>query len=99
MCLEHLAPIREAVRERLGFLHSVAELLVLEARPDASTAGHREEPHLAIASPAPEEFEHRLRIGTGEPFGFGHLAHLGRRRTVASISNLRAVTKKCGAHQ
>src|SRR5262249_51937638 len=42
------------------------------ARPDLPTAGHREEPHLAVARLAPEEREHGLRIGTGQPFGFGH---------------------------
>src|SRR5437773_1835071 len=72
MCLEHLGPIGEAVRERLGLPHRVAKLLLLEARPDPPTAGHREEPHLAIARLAPEELEHGLRIGTGQPFGFGH---------------------------
>src|SRR5262245_56008191 len=72
MCLEHLCPIGEAVGERLGLPHRVAKLLVLEARPDLPTAGHREEPHLAVARLAPEEREHGLRIGTGQPFGFGH---------------------------
>src|SRR6185503_6382949 len=72
MCLEHLGPIGAAVRERLGLPHCVAKLLMLEARPDSPTAGHREEPHLAIARLAPEELEHGLRIGTGQPFGFGH---------------------------
>ena len=49
-----------------------AKLLALEARPDSPTAGHREEPHLAIARLAAEDHEHRLRVGTGQPFGFGH---------------------------
>src|SRR5262245_26166670 len=73
MCLEHLYPIDEVVRERLGLPHRAAKLLVLETRPDPPTAGHREEPHLAIARLAPDKLEHRLRIGTGQPLGFRHV--------------------------
>src|SRR5215831_650454 len=88
MCPEHLCPIGEAVGERLGLPHRVAKLLVLEARPDPPTAGHCEEPHLAIARLAPEELEHGLRIGTGQPFGFGH----GRSQSGIRVPQFRKAT-------
>src|SRR5262249_32607608 len=64
----------EASCEPFGDAHGLATTLVLQAVPDASHRGTREEPELAFTDDAgpTEEVQHGVRVATRDPVRLSH---------------------------
>src|SRR5262249_21647342 len=63
------API---VGDRLGYPDGVFEGSVPQEVTEAATARHGAQPQLALAGFAPQDLQHLLRVGAGQPLLFRH---------------------------
>ena len=77
---------RIAIRKTLGYPNGFSTPLVGKQVPDTSAAGTGEQPQLALASLAPQEPQHGLRVGAGQPLGLGHGLH--------SLPKIRSTTQQ-----
>src|SRR4051794_19843452 len=78
---------RKSVCTSLCELDSLPLTLVCQEVPEAADAGTGEQPQLPVAGLAPQELQHRRRVGAGQPLRLGHRLAL---RYVASVSSMRA---------
>jgi hypothetical protein len=69
-------PTGPTVGNALGDLDSRPATLVGHQVPDPPATGGSEQPRLALARPAAQVHQHGLRVGRGQPLGFGSRADL-----------------------
>src|SRR5262245_61471838 len=53
-------------------LHNLVSQPMGQERPDSPDTRTSEQPQLPVTGLAPQELQHLLRVGTGQPFSFSH---------------------------